>query len=249
MLLNCKLLSRKMCRTALLALMLPFTAANADVVIHGTRVIYPSDAREITVKVTNEGTSPALVQAWIDEGDAKITPDQSKSPFVITPPITRVEPGKGQSLRVSALPGVNSLSKTQESLFWLNVLDIPPKPTKKDADSGSDNFLQLAIRSRLKFFYRPAGLKGDSLSAPKQLQWSVQGNTLTIKNPTPYHVTITSIVQKPVGAATDKVEVLTDGMMLAPFSEQKINVKNPNLKGMTFTTINDYGGRVQQTVE
>ena len=129
MLLNCKLLNRKMCRTALLALMLPFTAANADVVIHGTRVIYPSDAREITVKVTNEGTSPALVQAWIDEGDANITPDQSKSPFVITPPITRVEPGKGQSLRVSALPGVNSLSKTQESLFWLNVLDIPPKPT------------------------------------------------------------------------------------------------------------------------
>ncbi len=51
MLLNCKLLSRKMCRTALLTLMLPFTAANADVVIHGTRVIYPSDAREITAKV------------------------------------------------------------------------------------------------------------------------------------------------------------------------------------------------------
>jgi P pilus assembly chaperone PapD len=38
-------------------------------------------------------------------------------------------------------------------------------------------------------------------------------------------------------------------MMLAPFSEQKINVKNPNLKGMTFTTINDYGGRVQQVAE
>ena len=248
MLSNCKLLNRRLCRTALLALILPFTAANADVVIHGTRVVYPSDAREITVRVSNEGTSPALVQAWIDEGDARVTPDQSKSPFVITPPITRVEPGKGQSLRVSALPGVNALSKTQESLFWLNVLDVPPKP-KKGADNDSDNFLQLAIRSRLKFFYRPAGLKGDSLSAPKQLQWSVQANTLTIKNPTPYHVTITSIVQKPLGVTSDKEEVLTDGMMLIPFSEQKINVKNPNIKGMTFTTINDYGGRVQQVVE
>lgn len=248
MLSNFKLSNRRLCRSALLALMLPFTAANADVVIHGTRVVYPSDAREITVRVSNEGTSPALVQAWIDEGDARVTPDQSKSPFVITPPITRVEPGKGQSLRVSALPGVNALSQTQESLFWLNVLDVPPKP-KKGADNESDNFLQLAIRSRLKFFYRPAGLKGDSLSAPKQLQWSAQGNTLTIKNPTPYHVTITSIVQKPLGATTDKEEVLTDGMMLLPFSEQKINVKNPNIKGMTFTTINDYGGRVQQVVE
>ena len=249
MLSNHKLLNRRLCRAVLLALVLPFTAANADVVIHGTRIVYPSNAREITVKVTNEGTSPALVQAWIDEGDAKITPDESKSPFVITPPITRIEPGKGQSLRVSALPGVNALSKTQESLFWLNVLDIPPKPTKKDADNGSDNFLQLAIRSRLKFFYRPAGLKGDSFSAPKQLQWTAQDSTLTIKNPTPYHVTITSIVQKSRGEVTDKVEVLTDGMMLIPFSEQKINVKNPNIKGMTFTTINDYGGRVQQVAE
>ena len=62
MLSNHKLLNRRLCRAVLLALVLPFTAANADVVIHGTRIVYPSNAREITVKVTNEGTSPALVR-------------------------------------------------------------------------------------------------------------------------------------------------------------------------------------------
>ncbi len=47
-------------------------AAQAEIVIHGTRVIYPSDAREVTLQVSNNGSKPALVQAWIDEGDQKV---------------------------------------------------------------------------------------------------------------------------------------------------------------------------------
>jgi P pilus assembly chaperone PapD len=36
-------------------------AAQAEIVIHGTRVIYPSDAREVTLQVSNNGSKPALV--------------------------------------------------------------------------------------------------------------------------------------------------------------------------------------------
>ena len=46
-------------------------ATQAEIVIHGTRVIYPSDAREVTLQVSNNGSKPALVQAWLDEGDSK----------------------------------------------------------------------------------------------------------------------------------------------------------------------------------
>ena len=232
-------------KTCLLALLIPFSAANAEIIIHGTRAVYPSDAREITLQVTNTGKSPALVQAWIDEGDAKATPDQSKAPFIITPPITRVEAEKGQYLRITSLPTANALSKTQETLFWLNVLDIPPKPSTKDKAAAPDNFLQLAIRSRIKFFYRPSGIKEDVALAPEKIQWSSQGNNLLIKNPTPFHITITTIAQEHLGK---KVDVLSEGLMLAPFSEQKIALKNSNIKDMTFTTINDYGGRVERTI-
>lgn len=69
-------------------------ATQAEIVIHGTRVIYPSDAREVTLQVSNNGSKPALVQAWLDEGDSKSTPDQSKVPFMIAPPISRVEATK-----------------------------------------------------------------------------------------------------------------------------------------------------------
>ena len=232
-------------KTCLLALLIPFSAANAEIIIHGTRAVYPSDAREITLQVTNTGKSPALVQTWIDEGDAKATPDQSKAPFIITPPITRVEAEKGQYLRITSLPTANALSKTQETLFWLNVLDIPPKPSTKNAGDAPDNFLQLAIRSRIKFFYRQSGIKEDVALAPEKIQWSSQGNNLLIKNPTPFHITITTISQEHLGK---KVNILSEGIMLVPFSEQKIALKNSNIKDMTFTTINDYGGRVERTI-
>ena len=115
------------------------TAANAEIIIHGTRVIYPSDAREVTLQLSNNGSKPALVQAWIDEGDPKSTPDQSKVPFMITPPISRVEPTKSQTLRITALPNALQLDQKQETVFWLNVLDIPPRPTGKGTETVPDN--------------------------------------------------------------------------------------------------------------
>ncbi|WP_445116313.1 fimbrial biogenesis chaperone [Acinetobacter sp. WZC-1] len=238
------LLNRSFFQKSLIACLIPFSCANAEIIIHGTRVIYPSDAREVTMQVSNNGNKPALVQAWIDEGEAKSTPDQSKAPFMITPPISRVDAKKGQSLRISALPQTSGLSKTQETLYWLNVLDIPPKPTAKNKDDVPENFLQLAIRSRIKFFYRPAGLKDVSL-APEKLQWSSQGAVLTIKNPTPFHVTLTSIMQDNAGK---RVDILSEGLMLKPFSEEKVSLKTSGTAKMTFTAINDYGGRVEHNI-
>ncbi|HAM65610.1 MAG TPA: pilus assembly protein, partial [Acinetobacter nosocomialis] len=98
---------------------------HAEIILHGTRVIYPSDAREVSLQLSNNGTTPSLVQAWIDDGNSKSTPDESNVPFIITPPISRVEPTKGQTLRITALPSASQLNQNKESIFWLNVLDIP----------------------------------------------------------------------------------------------------------------------------
>lgn len=240
--------NKQFLKTCFVALLMPVTVANAEIILHGTRAIYPSDAREITLQMTNNGDKPSLVQAWIDEGDPKTTPDSSKAPFVITPPITRVEAGEGQSLRISKLPKVQDLSKDRETLFWLNILDIPPKPNKNDK-ATPENYLQLAIRSRIKLFYRPNSIQAKSAEAPKALRWSINGNNLTINNPTPFYISITSIVQQQ--SNSNKVVTLSEGKMLAPFSEQNISLNSPlnNVKGIRFTTINDYGGRVEHVVE
>lgn len=52
-----------------------------SIIIAGTRVVYPAQSRDVTVQVTNTGENPALLQTWMDDGDSKQTPDESKAPF------------------------------------------------------------------------------------------------------------------------------------------------------------------------
>lgn len=50
---------------------------------------------------------------------------------MIAPPISRVEATKSQTLRITALPNASQLNQKQETVLWLNILDIPPRPTSK----------------------------------------------------------------------------------------------------------------------
>ncbi|MEO9278827.1 fimbria/pilus periplasmic chaperone [Acinetobacter sp. WA-87] len=223
--------------------------AHAEVVLHGTRVVYPSDAREVSLQLSNNGTTPSLIQAWIDDGNPKSTPDESNVPFIITPPISRVEPSKGQTLRITALPNASQLNQNKESIFWLNVLDIPPRPEGKKQENSeilTNNFLQLAIRSRIKFFYRPVNLKDSIDTVGEKIQWIKNEDNLLIKNPTPFHVTLSSIFQE---VNHQKIDLLKQGLMLSPFSEDHIKLKNSNITNMRFVYINDYGGRVEQVIK
>lgn len=103
----------------------------------GTRVVYPAAQKSINIRLNNENSSPALVQSWLDTGDATVTPDSVRVPFIITPPIFRMDPKSGQTIRV-VYTG-ESLPTDRESLFYLNVLDIPAKPENKDSGSAEVN--------------------------------------------------------------------------------------------------------------
>lgn len=121
------------------------TVVQGSVVIMGTRVVYPAAQKSINIRLNNENSSPALVQSWLDTGDATVTPDSVRVPFIITPPIFRMDPKSGQTIRV-VYTG-ESLPTDRESLFYLNVLDIPAKPENKDSGSAevNNNYLQLAV--------------------------------------------------------------------------------------------------------
>lgn len=223
------------------SMLLCFRPAVASVVINGTRVIYPAQSREVTVQVDNVGKTPALVQAWIDTGDAGQTPDNSDAPFLLTPPISRVEPGRSQALRLifsgAALP------VDRESVFWLNVLDVPPTPDA--SEGGEQNFLQVAFRSRIKLFYRPKGMPGLANEAPGSLRWRRSGSRLRVDNPTAYHVTLLE-VRALAGSEERAVEV--KGAMVAPKQGMEFDAPG-NAAQVRFVTINDYGGRVEHTVD
>lgn len=79
--------------------------SHAAVSVGGTRLVFHGDEKEasITVSNTNKGI-PVLIQSWVDEGENS----KAKAPFMITPPLFRLEPGqtilcarflRGQTLR------------------------------------------------------------------------------------------------------------------------------------------------------
>lgn len=207
-----------------------------NIIVNGTRFIYPGNEKEITVQLNNTADRPAVAQAWLDTGDASETPDTIKTPFQITPPISRLDAKGGQTLRIK-LMDKNGIPQDKESLWWLNILDIPP--TVKTAGKEDQNFLQLAIRSRFKFIYRPVGLGSREL-APEQLVVNANGNNLTINNPTPFFITITKISTDGKNGLTDKT------VMLAPKSQTSVVLKKAIRAGesVVLNNINDYGADI-----
>lgn len=209
--------------------------ASADIVISGTRVIYPESAQDVTVSMDNRGTKPLLVQTWLDDGRDSTNPQELKLPFIVTPPVSRVEPKKGQTVRITRLG--DTLPKDKESLFWFNVLEVPPKAKESDGQS----MLQLAFRTRIKLFFRPKGLKGEPGDAAKNLKWTQNApGALTARNDSPYFVSLSSAT---VNAGGKNYDIETH--YIAPFSNQTMSVKNytaaKNNK-ITWNAINDFGG-------
>ncbi|CAA0269416.1 fimbrial chaperone [Klebsiella oxytoca] len=208
--------------------------ACADIVISGTRVIYPQSSKDVTVKMENRGTKPLLVQSWLDDGRDTVNPQELKLPFIVTPPVSRIDPSKGQTVRITWTQ--QPLAQDRESLFWFNVLEVPPKA--KDGDS--QNVLQLAFRTRIKMFFRPDGLPGDPAIAAGNLKWSQQGTALIANNSSPYYV---SMAKATITVNGKKIEV--DSHTIPPLSNETIPVKNaPALRGgkIEYTAINDFGG-------
>lgn len=214
--------------------------AVAGVVISGTRVIYPAQLREVTVQVQNVGDGPSLVQAWIDSGDVAQTAESTDAPFLLTPPIGRVEPGRSQALRV-IFTG-KQLPQDHESLFWLNVLDVAPSP---QAGGEDKNYLQVAFRSRVKLFYRPQGLPDSANDAAAKLRWQQVGRQLQVDNPTPYHVTLAEVHAL---SGTTSTVIEDKGKMVAPNQKLLLDVAG-NVDKVRFISINDYGGRVERTAD
>lgn len=217
-------LARQVCTLAAVALF--STASVASVVISGTRVIYPSDAKEVSVKINNVGPSPVLLQSWIDSGDANAKPSAIKVPFVLTPPMNRVESNKGQTLRISYTGGALPMDK--ESVFWLNVLEVPAKSQAKT----DENRLQMAFRTRIKLFYRPAGIEGNANDAAKALTWSTQSGKLQATNPTPYYASLVNM------SVNDKK---LESAMIAPRSSMVLELPGQAGNKISGSFVNDYG--------
>lgn len=213
--------------------------AHASLVLTGTRLIYRAAAQQARIDVVNVGRQPQLMQAWIDAGNPDVAPQRIQVPFVLTPPMARIDPGQSQTLSVvftgPALPA------DRESVFWLNVLDIPPEPH----EHAGRNYIQFAIRTRIKLLYRPASLHGGPQQAMHALRWrevcEARHCALRVDNPTPYAI---AIVELRALAGKRLLAGPLQGTAL-PFQSRSWALASPQkVRTVKYAVVNDYGALV-----
>lgn len=219
------------CLFPALALLLTLPA-DAALTINTTRIIYASDARNSSVVVANPTTRPFAVQIWINTlKDDTLT----AVPLMPTPVLFRLDAGKEQMVQINNLP--NTLPQDRESLFFFNVQEIPQQTEVR-------NSLNIAMRTRIKLFYRPSQLSDSPESQLKRLSWSLRqhddGLHLVVNNPTPFHYTFDQLQVSGAGQS----EKPKAQAMAMPFTEQSYRLASIRPQSglhVTFNTINDYG--------
>jgi len=211
--------------TGLMLATVCFTSAfaQAGVVVGGTRLIYDASKKESSLSVNNPDNVPYLIQTWVETtaGGAE------KAPFIVTPPLFRLDGGQNNVLRVVRAGG--NLPSNQESLYWLNIKAIPSGDGKT-----TQNTLQIAVKSRIKLIFRPQGLTGVPEDVAGQLSWKRSGSSVLVTNPTPFYM---NFMEVSVGG-----KPLKDATFVAPLSHA--NFKLPavvNSGAVSWKVISDYG--------
>lgn len=212
------------------------TQANAGISLSATRLVFDGAHKEVSITVRNSGDD-LLIQSWIESND----PQALSAPFAVTPPLARIMGKQQQLLRVIYEGG--GMPTDKESVVWLNVQEIPQTAATK-------NTLQLAVRQRIKVFFRPAGLATKAYLAPTQLLWQLaeqDGHTvLQVSNPGVYHVSLAELTLES-GSIREQP---FDSTMIAPGQHKSFALKQITTSSaakLNFLTINDYGAQERYT--
>lgn len=198
-------------------------AGYGGIALGATRVIYPQGSNQISLPVNNtDRASVFLIQSWVENAAG-----QKSNDFVVTPPLFVIKPEKENTLRI-IYAGDNTLPKGRESLYWMNVKAIPAA----NKDIQNKNTLQIAVLNRIKLFVRPKNLSMQSVDAPAQLRFHQNGNTLIVKNPTPYFITLVKLHE----GSTDLPAV-----MVPPMDQAHVALPKGAQGKIMFQTVSDYG--------
>lgn len=215
--------------------------ANAVTYINHSRLVINESKAEVSFSIRNEGESAVLMQLWSDHGNITDKPESIRMPFIIQPPLFRLNAKDSRRIRLQTVDGGRSLPKNTESLYWLNALEIPSK-TKND---GFNNTLQIAFRTRIKIFYRPVGIEGlRPENEVNKISHAIVkcGNSqcIELNNPTPLHFTLLSIKL----SDGQSLNALPNDGVISPHSSMLIPLKTGGHHRVQLKSLNwidDYG--------
>ncbi|HAW0071484.1 TPA: fimbrial chaperone [Escherichia coli] len=201
----------------------------AAFVLNGTRFIYEEGKKNTSFEVTNNADRTYGGQVWIDNTS------QTNAVYMVSqPPFFKVGAKQKQIIRIMNTD--SNLPKDRESLFWLNVQEVPPKPEVKDDEAS---VLAIAMNTRVKLIYRPASIKDGRKDAENKLKLEQRGKETWLINPTPYYMAVVS-VKYDGKDLTLSDNVMKEVAQLKPFSDVNLGKKvNGKIK---IDAVNDWGG-------
>jgi P pilus assembly chaperone PapD len=217
---------------SLLATLLWSTVSHAALTLDVDRLVYKESEGDASLTIHSTEERAYLIQSWLDAGDSTVKKDL---PFVVTPPLFRLAPHSDNVIRIMYLG--NGLPKDRESLYWLDVKGVPGL---NDEESKVESRMVLAINNRIKFFFRPAGLKGEQGIAMKQLHWTRSGGTLTAENNSPFYLVLSTIV---CDKENIPVSVIDNNTVIPPFGSKAFKLKHEPVSGSSveWNALNDFG--------
>lgn len=206
-------------------LLLSQIAYAGGVSLGATRLIYPTDKDQVTLKIYNsDKTSNYLIQSWVsDENDNKV------SDFIITPPLFVIKSNSDNLLNIVYTGDKSKLPNDKEKMYFLNTKVIP---SLTEEEQKIDNALLISTTTKIKLFTRPGNISEDSFDSYKKLNCSYANDNLKIYNPTPFYINLSSL--RINGKEVSKAETIE------PKGSAVINTDNKT-KTLTFNFINDYG--------
>lgn len=203
-----------------------------------TRIVFDANNKATSLRVENRSENlPYLAYSWIETEKG----EKSDDFLVALPPIQRLEPKATSQIRIVKQGSTTQLPTDRETLFYYNLREIPPAPDKNNAHA----ILQVAIQSRIKLFWRPATLRkktGEHIE--QQLHVSQQNNQLTMKNPTPYYLTI-AWLGRDIKTALPGFK----SMLIAPFNSVTTNTGNNSGNQFYLGYMDDYGALRMNTLK
>lgn len=208
--------------------------ANASVTLGGTRFVYNESEDSLSVTIYDRDKGPYLVQSWVSEFKAQENDNVGKNkmavklPFIITPPLFRMEPGDTNTINI-VKTDTSQLPHDRESVFYFNVKAIPGK--QKDNKSS----LMISVDSSMKLFFRPAKLEGDSAdSAWEKMSFQQSNKSLIAKNPTPYFVTLHTL------STNGQMNSAIKNTLISPYGQITVPVK-ASVHSVSWTALSDEG--------
>jgi len=209
-------------------------ASHGAISLDRTRVIMDANNKSVSLTMTNESQRlPYLAQGWVENDRG----EKVNSPLTVLPPVQRLEAGEKSQIKIQSLPAANLLSQDKETLFYFNLREIPPR-------SDQPNTLQIALQTKIKLFYRPAGLMLSPTQSGTAFQQRVtlvrEGDHYRLHNPTGYYLTL-------IEASRHQGENSVEGfspVMVAPQDSGEIGGSAGALgTAPVLQYINDFGGR------